>query len=398
MRVFLQAIFGQLLLNAYIIWWGHRVFPPKSISRKLFVLFFIIELFLYFLGYFFYKDLPDNVWLPILLVCNTWYIASIYITMGLLVIDLVRFIIRNTQKTKTKQELPPSHISTKDGNHFQFSIIIIVVIVIGLMVNGYHNAVYPVVRHIDIHIPKSIEGRDSLTIVLMSDLHIGEIIDKKHVQRFVELSNAEHPDLIVIAGDIMDYESRFAEKTHIEENLQQLNAPLGVYMILGNHEYRANRFAKLRWLEKTGGVLLVDSIAMPDSSFYLIGRDDVTNSRRASLESLMQGMDLSKPVIVVDHQPVFAQDVINNQADLGLFGHTHNGQYWPVPLLLKLAFKFPYGYFLRENTHLYVSSGIGFAGPPYRIGTRSELVVIKLRLYNSDKNQCLAFSMEAIEN
>ena len=372
MRVFLQAIYGQLILNAYIIRRGYQALPSKSLSRRLFVLFFVLELLLYFTGYFFYKDLPDSILLPIMLVCNTWYIASIYIVMGLLGLNLVRFIMKKCRWNSLYMD--------KHQAKIKLSLFFIVAfIVTGLMIKAYHSAVYPIVKHVDIHIPKVLDGRDSLTIVLMSDLHIGEAIGKKHVQRFVELCNVEHPDLIVIAGDLIDYESRFAEKAHIEDDLQRLNAPLGVYMTLGNHEYRANRFAKLRWIEKIGGTLLIDSVVMPDSTFYLIGRDDATNLGRVSLESLMQGVDLTKPVIVVDHQPVFAQDVINNQCDLGLFGHTHNGQYWPFPLLFKLVYEFSYGYFLRENTHLYVSSGIGFAGPPYRIGTRSELVVIHLK-------------------
>ena len=375
MRVFLQAIYGQLFLNAYIIRRGYQALPSKSMGRRLFILFFVFELLLYFIGYFFYKDLPDSILLPIMLVCNTWYIASIYIAMGLLIIDLFRFIIK-------KCRWYPLYIDKNRAKIKLTLFFILAFVVTGLMVKSYHNAVYPIVKHVDIHIPKILEGRDSLTIVMLSDLHIGEMVGKKHVQRFVELANAEHPDIVVIAGDILDYESRFAEKAHIEEDLQRLNAPLGVYMTLGNHEYRANRFAKLRWFEKTGGILLVDSVAMPDSTFYLIGRDDVINGGRASLETLMQGVDLKKPVIVVDHQPVGAEDVVRNQCDLGLFGHTHNGQYWPSPLLLKLAFKFPYGYFSRENTHLYVSAGTGFAGPPYRVGTRSELVVIQLRIEN----------------
>ena len=120
----------------------------------------------------------------------------------------------------------------------------------------------------------------------LSDLHIGEMIGKEQVQRYVELSNAQHPDLVVLVGDIMDYESRFAEKAHIEEDLQQLQSRYGTYIVLGNHEYRANRFAKLRWLRRVG-TLLVDSVAMPDSAFYLIGRDDLVNKRRAPLQALV---------------------------------------------------------------------------------------------------------------
>ena len=96
------------------------------------------------------------------------------------------------------------------------------------------------------------------------------------------MSNAQHPDLVVLVGDIMDYESRFAEKAHIEEDLKQLKAPLGVYVVYGNHEYRADRIAKYRWLKKTGATLLIDSVARPDSSFYLIGRGTTISTRKES--------------------------------------------------------------------------------------------------------------------
>ena len=376
MRFFLLSIYGQIFLNTYIIWHVYPVLPRKRTLRVPFIVFFVLELLLFFTGYFCYKDLPDHILYPIMMVCNTWYIASIYISFGLLWLDLVKVLIRKV-RLKTI-EIDKSQWKKVQIGYFCF----LIVFVTGLMIKAYHNAIYPEIRHVNIHIPKEVEGRDSLTIVLMSDLHIGETIGKRNVQRFVELCNAEQPDMVVIAGDMLDYESRDAEKNSIEEDLQRLNASLGVYMVLGNHEYRANRFAKFRWFEKTGGILLVDSVVMPDSSFYLIGRDDVINTERASLETLMQDVDRSKPVIVVEHQPNFAEDIIKNQCDLGLFGHTHNGQYWPFSLLLKLVFKFSNGYYSRENAHIYISSGIGFAGPPYRVGTRSELVVIKLTMNN----------------
>ena len=98
--------------------------------------------------------------------------------------------------------------------------------------------------------PKPQGNRDSLTIVMMSDLHIGEVIGKDLVQKYVALSNAQHPDMVVLAGDIMDYESRFAENAHIEDDLKQLKAPLGVYIIYGNHEYRANRKREISLVAK----------------------------------------------------------------------------------------------------------------------------------------------------
>ena len=70
--------------------------------------------------------------------------------------------------------------------------------------------------------------------------------------------------------------------------------------------------------------------------------------------------------------------MVMNKADLGLHGHTHNGQFWPYPLIMKLIFECPYGYYKKGDTQFYVSSGIGCAGPPYRVGTVSELVVLHI--------------------
>ena len=213
----------------------------------------------------------------------------------------------------------------------------------------------------------------------MSAQHIGEMIGKEMVQKYVRLSNEQQPDLVLLAGDIMDYESRFAEQAHIEDDLRQLKSTLGTYIVNGNHEYRANRIAKRRWLQKTGGTLLIDSLVAPDSSFYLVGRDDYINKKRKTLQAIVKGIDHSKPLIVLDHQPNSFAEMTMNGVDLGLHGHTHNGQIWPYPLVMKLVFECPYGYYRKGNTQFYVSSGIGIAGPPYRVGTASELVVLHVR-------------------
>ncbi|MDR3262357.1 MAG: metallophosphoesterase [Tannerella sp.] len=371
MRIFLQSIFGQLLLNPYIFRRGYQALPPQKKWRIPFIFFFILEWAFYFTGYFFHGRLPDGIWEGILMICNTWYVASIYITMGLMLLELIRL-------TGRRKEWYPAFIR----NHWpetKLSLFFIFLAgITGLMLKGYHNATYPVVKHVYIHIPKVVEGRDSLTIAMMSDMHFGETIGKKHAQRFVSLCNAQHADIIVLTGDLIDYESLIAEREHIEEDLQKLNAPLGTYIILGNHEYRANRHAKFQWIKKTGGILLVDSVAMPDTTFYLVGRDDAINLKRASLHSLMKEVDLSKPVIVLDHQPVAFNEIMMNKADAGLHGHTHNGQLWPYPLILKLRYQCAYGYYRKGNTQFYVSSGIGCAGPPFRIGTCSELVVLHI--------------------
>ncbi|MDR2763563.1 MAG: metallophosphoesterase [Tannerella sp.] len=371
MRVFLQAIFGQILLNGYLLWRGQQALPPGKKWRIPFVLFFVLEWTLYFAGYFFHALLPDGLMIFILHICTTWYIASMYLAMGMLLPEL---LMLTNRWWKWYPETVRKHWQ---GMKRAFSVLLVAGVT-GLMFSAHRQAVCPVVTHVYLHIPKVVEGRDSLTAVLMCDMHFGEFVGKKQARHYVSLCNAQHPDLIVVAGDIIDYESLMAEQLHIEEDLQQLTAPLGVYLILGNHEYRANRHAKRRWMEKLGAVLLVDSVAMPDSAFYLVGRDDAINPERAALHTLMKDMDLSKPVIVLDHQPVSLNEIMMNQADLGLHGHTHNGQLWPYRLLLRFVYECVYGYYRKGNTQFYVSSGIGYAGAPYRISTRSELVVLHI--------------------
>jgi predicted MPP superfamily phosphohydrolase len=380
MKVFLQSIFGQIIFSSYLLWRGHQALPKKKRWQIPFVLAFVLELALFFTGYLFYEDLPDKIFVPLMLICNTWYIASLYLTFSLLVLEFLRLINK-------RWAWYPMYLNLYWEKTKIFLFFFLTIGITGLMIHGYRNVRFPTVQHVYITIPKTVEGRDSLTIVLASDWHIGEMVGKKMVQHFVELCNQQNADLIVIPGDIIDYETRFAEKQRIEEDMQQLKATLGVYMTLGNHEYRANTIAKLRWIEKAGITLLVDSVfTPPDSSFYLIGRDDFFNRRnRATIHTLMQQVDTVKPVILLDHQPNRMNEAAMNQVDLALHGHTHNGQVWPYSLLLNLVFECPYGYYRKGDTQFFITSGVGCAGPPYRIGTRSEIVVLHIHFNSSDK-------------
>ncbi|MDR1980890.1 MAG: metallophosphoesterase [Tannerellaceae bacterium] len=372
MKVFLESIVAQLLLNPYIFLRGYQAIPAKKSWRIPYVLLFAVELLTYFTGYFFRKVLPDDVMILILQYCGAWYVFLLYTTMALLAVELAR--LSNRLYKWYPRWVVPHWKAVKLTLFFVIS-----AGVGGLLACAYHTVAHPVVTHVHVTLPKGTGSLDSLTVVMMSDLHIGEIIGKKMVQKYVALSNGQSPDMVVLVGDIMDYESRHAEKARIEEDLQRLQAPLGVYAVYGNHEYRANRHAKKRWLQKTGATLLVDSTLSIADAFYLVGRDDRTNKRRAPLHTLMQGIDAGKPVIVLDHQPWSFAEMNMNNVDLGLCGHTHNGQLWPYPLLMKLIYECPYGYYRKGPTQFYVSSGIGIAGPPYRVGTVSELVVLHIR-------------------
>lgn len=372
MRVFLQAIVAQLLLNPYIYWRGRQALPQKKGIQWTFAGLFLLEWLIYFTGFFFHNELPDTIMTPILHICGAWYIASIYITLTLLTLEVIRL-------TDKWWHWFPQGVYLNLPTIKRVLFVVIAVGAVALLFRANYKVNHPIVKHVYLTVPKETPGRDSLRIVLMSDLHIGEMIGKELVQKYVRLSNSQHPDMVVLAGDIMDYESRFAENAHIEEDLRQLQAPLGTYIVYGNHEYRANRMAKQKWLKTTGGILLVDSLVQPDSTFYLVGRDDYINKLRKPLHAIVEGINSQKPLIVIDHQPVAFTEMTMNGVDLGLHGHTHNGQYWPYSLLLKLVFECPYGSYQKGGTQFYISSGIGIAGPPYRVGTDSEMIVLHIQ-------------------
>lgn len=371
MKVFIQSIYGQLLLTAYIAWRGYPAVPHRRSWRIPYLLFFILEVSIFLFGYFFRNDLPDSIMLPLMMLCNTWYIASLYLTIGLLVLEVLRL------SDRFFHWFPIYIIRYKTA----VARVLFVLFIVGdvlLMVHAYRTVMNPVVRHVYLTLPKGSSTRDSLRIAMMSDLHIGEVIRKPLVQKQVALCNAEHPDIVVLVGDIMDYESRWAENAHIEDDLRSLQAPLGTYIVNGNHEYRANIHAKRRWLRKAG-TLLMDSVASPDSTFLLIGRDDFTNPKRKPLHELLAGKDTTLPTILLDHQPWSFAEMRMMGIDLGLHGHTHNGQLWPYPLVMKFIYECPYGYYRRGPTQHYISSGVGCAGPPYRVGTLSEIVILHVK-------------------
>jgi predicted MPP superfamily phosphohydrolase len=372
MRVFLQSVIAQLLLNPYVFWRGWQAIPQQKSWRIPFVACFAAELLTYFAGFFFHKYLPDDLMVFILYYCGTWYVGLLYITMALLALEAVR--LSNRLRPWYPRWIVLRRQQTKLALFF-----IVTAGVGGLLCHAYSKVANPVVRHVNITLPGGTGNRfDSLTVVMMSDLHIGEMIGKDMVRKYVSLSNAQNPDLVVLVGDLLDYESRFAENSRIEDDLRQLKAPWGVYAVNGNHEYRANRHAKKKWIQKTGATLLVDSAVLINNSFYLVGRDDAINRKRQSIHALMKGLDKEIPCILLDHQPWYLTEPAMNGVSLGLYGHTHNGQWWPYPLLMKFIYECPYGYYCKGNTQFYVSSGIGVSGPPYRIGTVSELVVLHI--------------------
>ena len=214
-----------------------------------------------------------------------------------------------------------------------------------------------------------------LTLVMMSDLHLGYHNPRKELARWVDLVNAERPDVVLVAGDLIDMSMRPLIEENMAAELRRIEAP--VYACLGNHEYFSGNAEAQRFYTDAQIHLLRDSVATV-GDLCIIGRDDRMNAQRQSMGILARQADHTKYTVVLDHQPYHLEQAERAGIDLQLSGHTHHGQVWPLSWITDRLYECAFGAHQRGRTNYYVSSGMGIWGGKFRIGTRSEYVVIKI--------------------
>lgn len=222
-------------------------------------------------------------------------------------------------------------------------------------------------------------------MVLVSDLHIGYHNRRAELARWIDLINAEKPDFILVAGDIIDMSMRPITEEKMAEEFKRLSAP--VYACLGNHEYYSRVPAARKFYAEAGICLLKDEAAMIDSVITIVGRDDRTNPSRKMLDNVVGNAPDSTYTIVLDHQPFELERAEQAKVDFQFSGHTHRGQVWPISWITDAVYECSFGPWQRGNTQFYVSSGLGIWGGKYRIGTQSEYVVATLTSKNFGNNQ-----------
>lgn len=254
-----------------------------------------------------------------------------------------------------------------------------------LLIVGSRNAWLPVVRSYDIAIPKPSGKRRELRILAASDLHLGAIVGKRHLNRLVKEAERLRPDLILLPGDVIDDDIAPYIANDMGSVMRKLRAPLGVYAVLGNHEYYGRTIpVYLEQMEAAGIRVLRDETVVIDGSLQLVGRKDKASEGhdpegRLPIGRLLDGLDRSKPIVLMDHQPAELRLAAEQGADLTLSGHTHRGQLAPNHLLTKRLFDLDWGYRVIGGMHAVVSSGFGTWGPPLRIGSRSEIILLRVR-------------------
>jgi predicted MPP superfamily phosphohydrolase len=301
--------------------------------------------------------LPESIRHLLYPAGSAWLLAIMYMVIILLITDILRiFRIR-----------------------FKYTFVAAAVLTSCILIYGSWHYKNPVVRELQLNIDKPLSGGiKELRVVAMSDLHLGNGTGKKMLKKYVGLVNEQHPDLILIGGDLVDNSLQPLYEQRMYEELSQLKAQMGVYMSPGNHDYFGGGIDLVRkFLEETNIVLLQDSLVTLSCGLQLLGRDDRRVKRR-SLAEWQPDIIHDKPIIMLDHQPYNLAQTAEAGIDIQFSGHTHRGQVWPLSLIADHVFELSYGYRLTGHSHICVSSGLSLWGPAFRIGTDSEIVVFNI--------------------
>lgn len=252
---------------------------------------------------------------------------------------------------------------------------------IGLFVYALYSAYIPKVRHLTVTINKPL--LKPLRIAVASDLHLGRLFGNKAIDRLQRLITQSQADMLLMPGDIMDDNTQAFSDYNMAANLARLCAslPYGVYATLGNHDLYGHEKPITESLRNAGVQLLNDEVLRLDykgQPVWLVGRFDNHKRQRMATTELLAQVNTEEPVILLDHRP---SDIIEHSLlpiDLQLSGHTHNGQIFPANFIVSSINRLGYGYEAIGKGHFVVSSGYGFWGIPFRLGSRSEIWLISL--------------------
>ena len=244
---------------------------------------------------------------------------------------------------------------------------------------GSLNAFSPVIRTEKLVTDKLAPGT-SYRLALISDVHLGRILGRGYAEKLTQRLNQLQPDTVLIAGDLIDERIAYVEEDHSLAALAQINAPKGVYLAFGNHEYIDDPARWHKLVESQGIRVLRDESTVIDGRLKITGLNDFRYSkgkRPKAIQALAWDNDKYYSVLM-DHQPRRMLGAAHLGYDLYLAGHTHTGQLFPNRQITKRMYLLDYGRQEFGKLTAITSSGYGFWGPPVRTEAAPEIVLIHI--------------------
>ena len=359
-------------VNYYVFVRGLQAFSLSPVWRKSYITIFWAVVISFIIGEILEHTQPSIISEWIYRVGAFWLAFMLYLFIAILIIDIVRLFDYFLHFLPMISQM----VLFRMGISVQALVTIVVF-------SGHLNAINTRVKEIALSIPKRISGEHKMKIVMASDIHLGALIGENREEQLVRIIKAQHPDLVLLCGDLVDGDIGEVLRKNLGKHIQEIIAPMGVYAIPGNHEYIGGITKTLPYLEGIHIKILLDQTIVLPNGVQIVGRDDrdsrrMGNRSRKSLAELMVGINKDYPVIVLNHQPFNLDEAVKEGVDLHLSGHTHHGQLWPLNYMTEAIYEKSWGYLKKGDTNFYVSSGFGTWGPPVRIGNTPEVVVFNL--------------------
>ena len=310
----------------------------------------------------------------------------LYVILAVLVQDIVTLILIKA-KILSKEQISSKKAAAAAGTAvFAF--------IIAMCTYGLINSHIIKVNNYEVSVNKKAGNLKELNIVLIADLHLGYNADCALMEQMVKKINAQNPDIVLCAGDFFDNEYEALDNPEkLEEILSGIRSKYGSYTVFGNHDIEEpilggftfpSRSAKvtdprfIEFVQKSGMKILSDETVLIDNSFYIVGRRDREEpgnetKTRLSPSELLHGLDSSRPLIDLEHEPANLEAVSAAGYDLDLCGHTHAGQVFPGTVLIHFFWENAWGYKRIGNMQNIVTSGVGSFGPYMRTMCDSEI-------------------------
>ena len=326
------------------------------------------------------RSLPRSIGMPLAAVIYTWMGLLFLLFVGLVGGDLLRLAIGLFDRARGAPV-------DDDRRGFLLRGIAAIVGFGALTAGGWgiFQARGPIsTRRVKVALRRLPESMRGLTLAQISDLHVGPTIGRDFVADVVARTNALRADAIVLTGDIVD--GSVEKLREAIAPLADLQAPLGVFFVTGNHEYYSGADAWLAELARMGIRPLRNErveLRRGDDAIDLAGVDDYSahgfgGDHGPDLPRALAGRDATRALVLLAHQPRAFPEAARLGVGLQLSGHTHGGQIWPWSWLVKLQQPYVAGLHRLGEAQIYVSCGTGYWGPPMRVGAPPEITQLTL--------------------
>jgi len=248
---------------------------------------------------------------------------------------------------------------------------------LAIVATALFSAYSPTTRYLTLEVDKPLPA--PLKIALVSDTHLGRWFGNGQLKKLATLIDDNNVDTVLFAGDIMNDSTYYFDKYQMQTALSQIKAPLGVFAVLGNHDYSGNQVAIAKAVENAGIKVIDNKKVLLNNELWLVGRSDETDPNRPAARDLLAGTEDNKPIVFLEHSPSAVIEIGELPIDIHFSGHTHGGQIFPLTWLMTLVLPIAYGQQHFYDTQFLVTSGFGFGAVPFRLGTRSEIWIVTLK-------------------